>query len=127
MTTCMRYENAVEHDDYVAQMLDELDFSSFHLDFDAPAVNDVAAQLPGDAGDFRVGKNSSSISPIKSHHSNQGNVDKSGVVIYRFPGKPLSSASVRLESRRRGSNWNEDDPIWVSPTKLEFYESDEDP
>ena len=115
-------QNAVEHDDYVAQMLDELDFSSFHLDFDAPAVNDVAAQLPGDAGDFRVGKNSSSISPIKSHHSNQGNVDKSGVVIYRFPGKPLSSASVRLESRRRGSNWNEDDPIWVSPTKLEFYD-----
>lgn len=95
-------------------LLEDLEFSSFHMTFDTAEGN--SEQSPDTSSSDAAGATSSP----KANSLVQNN-KKDGPLLYRLP-MTFSTKLSQSERAPTGDVGEDDDPIWVSPSKLDFYD-----
>lgn len=95
-------------------LLEDLEFSSFHMTFDTAEGN--SEQSPDTSSPDAAGATSSpkANSPVQNNK-------KDGPLLYRLP-MTFSTKLSQSERSPTGDVGEDDDPIWVSPSKLDFYD-----
>lgn len=95
-------------------LLEDLEFSSFHMTFDTAEGN--SEQSPDTSFPDAAGATSSpkANSPVQNNQ-------KDGPLLYRLP-MTFSAKLSQSERAPTGDVNEDDDPIWVSPSKLDFYD-----
>lgn len=95
-------------------VLDNLDFSSFHMSFDTSAQTDEAENSSVQRNDI--------LNSITRQNLVWNSPQKSAEkpVIYRLSRTSISGVNLRNEPDKE--NNEEDDPIWVSPSKIDFVD-----
>ncbi|QLQ82515.1 hypothetical protein HG537_0H02770 [Torulaspora globosa] len=103
-------------------VLEDFDFSSFHVTFDT--VGSKAEGSPDSASCSEQEGDYHSLSdrlPLTDH-------SKQGPLVYRLPVHSLqdtvcsSGSGFSRNLTLPGASGEDDDPIWISPSKLEFYD-----
>lgn len=97
------------------EILEDLEFSSFHMTFDN--TEDNAEESPYTAPSDAEDNNSPNAGSPLPHA-------KEGPLLYRLPMNLSAKKSEMADSKRlsTANSHGEDDPIWVSPSKLDFYD-----
>lgn len=103
-------------------VLEDFDFSSFHVTFDT--IGSKAEGSPNTASNSEQEDDYHSLNdrPPSADHSKQG------PLVYRLPVHTLqdtmrsSASGLSTNLILPGAPREDDDPIWVSPSKLEFYD-----
>ncbi|EDO18636.1 hypothetical protein Kpol_1048p67 [Vanderwaltozyma polyspora DSM 70294] len=99
-----------------AEILEDLNFSSFHMSFDDSKENEVENSV-------NLGANSELLNQLtKKNDTFQSPFAGQAPLIYRLPkSSPIKNTANNISGAKK-LNRDDNDAIWVSPSKIPFYD-----